>query len=120
MKSESEIEILVKLLIQLKELLNDFLELSKKKPNDSVNNFKLKLVNKILATANGIIDEQNRPFDDFDSFDGNDLPSNSDVVLILTQYYSCLRKFGREQTKYSRWVINGKDSNIEADMDLLY
>jgi hypothetical protein len=117
MKSAAQVETLIKLMIQLQELLKDFAELSKKKPNDQVNKFKLRLVNQVLETANGIIDEKNKPFAGFAVFDENDLPSNSDVVLILTQYSACLQKFRKEnitmddnRDKY--WIINGKRSKI--------
>lgn len=117
MKSVAQIETLIKLMIQLKELLKDFVELSKKKPNDHVNKFKLRLVNQVLETANGIIDERNKPFSDFSLFDENELPSNSDVVLILTQYSACLNKFRDENItvdeSYDKyWVINGKKSKV--------
>jgi hypothetical protein len=119
MKSTAEIEIFNKLRIQLKELLRDISELSKKKPNDAVNKFKLKLVNKVLDTANSIIDEKNKPFEDFNLFDEDDLPSNSDVVLILTQYSACLSKFREENMERVGgdwyWIINGKRSKILVD-----
>lgn len=119
MKSTAEIEVFSKLRIQLNELLKDISELSKKKPNDLVNKFKLKLVNKVLETANSIIDEKNKPFEDFNLFDENDLPSNSDVVLILTQYSACLKKFREENmTRVDgewRWIINGKPSKLSVD-----
>ncbi|MBE0672764.1 MAG: hypothetical protein IH588_19475 [Anaerolineales bacterium] len=117
MKSTAQIETLIKLMIQLQEILKDFAELSKKKPNDQVNKFKLRLVNQVLETANEIIDEKNKPFADFTVFDENDLPSNSDVVLILTQYSACLQKFRKENIAMDDahdryWIINGKRSKI--------
>jgi hypothetical protein len=122
MKSGDEIQTLTKLMLQSKELLKDFVELSKKKPNDQINKFKLGLVNQVLETANKIIDEKNKPFSDFTVFDENDLPSNSDVVLILTQYSACLNKFRDENIitvgdwddNSSYWIINGKQSKILA------
>lgn len=123
MKSQKEIDEYIKLLIQTDKAFQDFSDLSKKKPNDGVNKFKLKLINKLLMKANSILDEQNKPFDDFEQFDEDDVPSNSDVVLILTQYVACLKKFGRDQTIYQNlkhfWLIKGKRSNINADMNLL-
>lgn len=123
MKSQNEIDEFMKLLIQIEKALQDFSDLSKKKPNDGVNKFKLKLVNTLLMKANSIIDQQNKPFEDFEKFDEDDVPSNSDAVLILTQYVACLRKFGRDQTQYHDykhfWIIKGKRSNIVADMNLL-
>ena len=123
MKTANEIDEFVKLIIQFGKALTDINELSKKKPNDAVNKFKLKFVNTLLNTANKIIDDKNKPFDSFEVFDEDDLPSNSDVVLILSQYLACLKKFGKEQTQYSDykyyWVLNGKRTNISVDINLL-
>lgn len=119
MKSEKQISEFIKLLIQIQEVVGGFIELSKKKPNDGVNKFKLSLVNTLLSKVNPIIDKRNKPFEGFELFNEDDIPTNSDVVLILTQYIACLKKFGREQTDYydhkHYWTINSKRSNIIAD-----
>lgn len=123
MKSIDEVDVFVKILMQTKKILQDFFELSKKKPNDAVNKFKLRFVNKILEDANSILGAANKPFDSFDAFDVDDVPTNSDVVLILSQYLGCLKKFGRvniERDGYSYyWVIKGERSDISADIDQL-
>ena len=66
--------------------------LSKKSPNGAVNKFKLKFVNKLLSQSNDYLGEMYKPFDDFDSFDEDDIPQNSDVVFILSQYLQCFEK----------------------------
>lgn len=119
MKSEKEIEDFTKLAIQLDRMLGEFTELSKKKPNDPVNTFKLGLVNKLLDTANEIVDVANRPFEKFSRFEEDNMPSNSDVLVILSQYRVCLAKFFEEQTGDNKqekhvWVIDGKWSLIQA------
>lgn len=123
MKSYEQIDEFTKLLLQTDKLLSDFLELSKKKPNDAVNKFKLKIVNNLLSTSNKIITKKYMPFEDFDLFDVDDLPTNSDVVVILAQYVACLKKFGRDSTEYEDykhfWLINGKRSKIAADWNIL-
>ena len=123
MKSYDQIDEFLKLLLQVDKLLSDFLELSKKKPNDAVNKFKLKIVNNLLAIANKILTKKYMPFDDFDLFDEDDLPTNSDVVVIIAQYVACLKKFGRDSTEYQDythyWVINGKRTEISADCNFL-
>ncbi len=120
MKSIAEIDEFKKLFIQLRSVINEFNELSKKKPNDPVNKFKLKLVNELLDPANNIIDERNKPFEDFDKFDEDEMPSNSDVVLILSQYLACLKKFAFEQIVRDGmdyyWTIKGKQSSIQANI----
>ena len=123
MKSYDQIDEFLKLLLQVGKLLNDFFELSKKKPNDAVNKFKLKLVNNLLRIANKILTKNYMPFEDFKLFDEDDLPTNSDVVVIIAQYVACLKKFGRDSTEYhdytNYWVINGKRSKVSADWNLL-
>jgi len=119
MKSKAEIEDFNKLMIQAPKLLNEFQTLSKKKPDDAVNKFKLNLVNRILTSANDILDDKNKPFSEFELFDEDSMPSNSDVVLILSQYLACLNKFVKENQKYisgsgTFWIINGKISSIKV------
>ncbi len=83
---------LEQLLSQVWALERDFSELSKKKPDDIINNFKLKLVNDLLKKANTYLPVDRRPFPDFTEFCEGSLPSNSDVLIILSQYRECLRK----------------------------
>lgn len=123
MKNENEVDEFIKLIIQFKGALVDISELSKKKPNDAVNKFKLNFVNTLLTTANKFIDKRNKPFDDFDVFNADDLPSNSDVVMVFSQYLACLKKYGKEQIQYFEnhpyWIVDGKRSNIRANRDML-
>jgi hypothetical protein len=123
MRSTKEVDLFLKLLIQTKKVLEDFLELSRKKPDGAVNKFKLTLVNTILEQANSILDTANKPFGSFSIFNEDDVPTNSDVVVILSQYLGCLKKFGRDNTRYHDyrhyWLINGKLSDIEVDWNQL-
>ncbi|HFE3747612.1 TPA: hypothetical protein ACF3KN_004821 [Klebsiella quasipneumoniae subsp. similipneumoniae] len=77
---------------QLLSIYEEISLLSKKNPNDAVNKFKLKFVNKLLSQSNDYLGEMYKPFDDFDSFDEDDIPQNSDVVFILSQYLQCFEK----------------------------
>ena len=124
MKSKEEIQLLIKGVGQLKGLIKNFSELSKKKPDEQVNKFKLNLVNKILSILNSILDETNKPFKEFVEFDDTNLPSNSDVLIILNQYLNCMENFSNENTKYKspfdKWIINGKLSDISADLDDIF
>ncbi len=103
---------------QLQSLYTEIGALSKKKPDDAVNEFKLKLINQVLEKANSILGEQNRPFDDFLHFNLDDVPTNSDVVLILSQYLNCLEKLRADniKTKFDGWywVVDGGISNIRT------
>ena len=119
MRSEKEIDEFLKLLIQMEKLLRDFTDLSKKKADGPVNKFKLGFVNTLLQQANAILTKASRPFEAFDIFDEDNLPTNSDVVLVLSQYLACLKKHGRDNTTYDDythyWLINGKSSKIDVN-----
>lgn len=81
-----------KLFGQLLSTHDEISLLSKKNPNDAVNKFKLKFVNKLLSQSNDYLGKTYKPFDDFDSFDEDDVPQNSDVVFILSQYLQCFER----------------------------
>lgn len=121
MKSKDEIDAFQKLILQMEKILNDFKDLSKKNPDGAVNTFKLQFVNKLLGEANIMLDKASKPFDDFDTFSEDELPTNSDVVLILTQYMAGLQNYALNNIAYNSrigdqaWIIKGKVSNIEAD-----
>jgi hypothetical protein len=66
--------------------------LAKKSPKDAVNEFKLKFVNLVLAECNSLFGEK-RPFAEFEIFSIDNLPSNSDVTFIISQYIECAEKF---------------------------
>ncbi len=91
MKKKEE-ELLNKTYGQLKSFHSEISLLSKKSPVDAVNIFKLKLINSVLGSANQLLSEKNKPFKDFTVFNEDDLPNNSDVVMILSQYISCINE----------------------------
>jgi hypothetical protein len=55
MKTKEDVESLEKLIEQLQGLHVEITQLVKKSPNDALNLFKLRLVNKVLARANNIL-----------------------------------------------------------------
>ena len=75
---------------QLQQLHNEVSALSKSKPDNPINKFKLTFINEKLSEANTILTGEFKPFKDFTVFDETALPSNSDVVMILAQYLDCL------------------------------
>lgn len=90
--NRSNVDIFEKLSGQLLSIYEEISLLSKKNPNDAVNKFKLKFVNKLISQSNEYFEEKYKPFDDFDNFDEDDIPQNSDVVFILSQYLQCFEK----------------------------
>ena len=71
----------------LATLTFEFRRLSEKKPNDTVNEFKLNIVNKILAEANKELGRT--PIEGFSQFNTDTLPTNSDVLFVLALYQDC-------------------------------
>jgi len=118
-----QIETYLKLQPQLKSAYDEISLLSKKKPTDSVNKFKLKFINSILSRANDILGEKYKPFpDEFNLFDEDDMPNNSDAVFILSHYLTSLEKLRCDYIEQENdfphkwyWLINGKMSNQETD-----
>jgi hypothetical protein len=117
---KQEVDNFEKLQAQLEGLHNEISALSKKSQNDALNKFKLKFVNKIISDSNELLGNDYKPFSDFDTFDENDLPSNSDAAMMLTQYLSCFEKLRADNVKQDLgrwyWIIDGKQSDIKTVM----
>jgi len=110
--NELQVEIFLKLQPQLKSTYDEIALLSKKKPTDSLNTFKLKFINSILLRANEILEDNYKPFPgEFSLFDENDMPNNSDVIFILSHYLTSLEKLRCDNIIYSNhywhWLVDG-------------
>lgn len=118
--TKQEVDNFEKLQAQLEGLHNEISALSKKSQNDALNKFKLKFVNKIISDSNELLGDNYKPFTDFDIFDENEMPSNSDVAMMLTQYLSCFEKLRADNVKQERlnwfWIIDGNQSDIKTVM----
>ncbi len=113
---KQQVETFLKLQPQMKSAYDEIALLSKKKPTDPLNKFKLKFINSILARANTILNKKYQPFpDEFTLFDEADMPNNSDVVFILSHYLTSLEKLRCDNIIYSDykwvWKIDGKKSD---------
>jgi hypothetical protein len=121
--NKQQVETFLKLQPQLKSAYDEIALLSKKKPTDSLNTFKLKFINSILSRANEILDDKYKPFpEDFTLFIEDEMPNNSDVVFILSHYLTALEKLRCDniirETQYPHdwfWFIDGKISKQETD-----
>jgi hypothetical protein len=82
------------------------------------NKFKLKLVNKVIASGNTLLGGRYKPFDDFSQFDDAELPTNSDVTMILAQYIEQTERFRSDHVIYRehkwQYVVDGELSGVEA------
>ncbi len=84
---------------QLNGLHDEISILSKKSPDGKINIFKIQLINTILEHANQVLQQGYMPFDGFTQFDLEMLPSNSDVVFILSQYLNCMEQLRIENIR---------------------
>lgn len=112
MDSSAEVWEFEKLEQQLHSFLDDMSALSSKKPDGPINKFKLQFLNAILEGINKLINDY-RPFADFQQFDIDSLPSNSDVVVILSQYAGAVLRFRTQNTsnEYGDWFWGLKGSS---------
>ena len=118
--NKAEVDKFEKLSGQLISVYEEMSLLSKKNPNDAVNKFKLKFVNKLIGESNEFLSEKYRPFDDFDCFDEDDIPHTSDVVFILSQYLQCFEKLRSDNVvlEYATWfwrVKGDKNDNVDEN-----
>ena len=84
----------------LEAMFEEFQDLSKKKPDGALNKRKVEIVNRLLRDVLEIVDsEPTRAY--LDLLDEDDLPQNSDVVLILSQAVAAMTAF---RSKYHRYL----------------
>lgn len=118
MKDRSEVENLEKLVGQLQGLHSEITLLAKKSPNDAVNAFKLNLINKVIKTGNDVLGPSYLPFDDFEGFNSDAVPSTSDVALVLAQYMEETERYRSDNVIWSRgnwvYVLSGEPSEIRS------
>lgn len=119
--TKQEVDTFEKLQAQLEGLHSEISSLSKKSQNDALNKFKLKFVNQILSDSNELLGDKYKPFKDFSLFEENEMPSNSDAAMMLTQYLNCFEKLRADNIKKEKdypqhwyWMIEGKLSNIRT------
>jgi len=99
---------------QLVSLRSEMSVLSKTKPDGPINKFKLVHINSLLLDANSLLGEECKPLRGFSQFDDDALPSNSDVVLVLSQYIEALETWrsARVQIDEYKWVWDTQRSPI--------
>ena len=121
--TRKEVDIFEKLQAQLEGLHTEISALSKKSHKDALNKFKLKFINQILNEANHLLGEKYKPFNDFNLFDEDDMPDNSDAAMMLTQYLNCFEKLRADNIKREDsyphnwyWIVDGKLSAIRTVM----
>lgn len=97
----------------LKDMLysqnREFSLLSSKKADTPLNPMKIKMVNRVLAPLKEIFkNEEAHNF--LDTLNEDEIPTNSDVVLIFSQYETAVEEFKSryyvkdKYLRYSRWM----------------
>lgn len=113
--NSADVDRFEKLAGQVLGLYEEMSILSKKSPNDAVNKFKLKFINRQLIESNNLLGEHYRPFDDFEEFDEDAIPQNSDVVFILSQYLQCMEKLRGDHVVARSGIWYWKVEGLEGD-----
>jgi hypothetical protein len=92
--------------------------LAKKSPNDALNAFKLKLVNNVIEVGNQVLGQKYRPFPDFEKFDSDDMPSTSDVAMILGQYMEEAERYRSDSVLWHHgywvYIVGDEPSDIRS------
>lgn len=99
-------------------LLSEMRELSKKKADATLSKGKVKLLNRVLEDLKKVLgDEAEAKY--LDLLDEDDLPQNSDAVLVMVQYDKALKAFSGRCHAYDKsnhksyWLT--EDSSGERD-----
>ena len=103
---------------QLEAFHREFESLAKKAANGVLNTFKLKILNRAIADANAVLGETYVPIRGFTQFSDEELPSNSDVSMVLAQYLEALEVLRcrniKKETIFQRWYWNVDDAPPES------
>ncbi len=109
--SEKDIENYQLLKDMLQAQRQEFDLLSKKKADGQLNPMKIKMVNRVLEPLNKLF--KHEPSHDFlDKISEDEIPTNSDVVLIISQYETAIEEFKK---KYHR-----KDGHKSSYLNNVY
>lgn len=118
MENIEDVAKLEKVIGQLQGAHAEISILAKKSPNDGLNPFKLKLINSVIKTANEVLGDDYKPFEGFEEFDSDDLPSNSDVTMVLSQYMEETERYRSDNVVINSgyWVykVSNKPSNTRS------
>ena len=99
-------------------LLSEMRELSKKKADATLSKGKVKILNRVLEDLKEVLgDEAEAKY--LDLLDEDDLPQNSDAVLVMVQYDKALKAFLKryrafDTTKRKHYWVT-ENSSVERD-----
>jgi hypothetical protein len=93
----------------LQAMFREFQDLTKKKPDGVLSERKVEIVNRLLRDVISALEEEpSRAY--LNMLDEEDLPQNSDVLLILGQSVAAMEGFHSKYWKYTdgrgwRWIV---------------
>ena len=82
-------------------LLREMRELSKKKPDATLSKNKVQILNRILTDISAVLDDEPEA-KYLDLLDDEQLPQNSDAVLVMVQHETALAAFEKRYYVYFR------------------
>jgi hypothetical protein len=113
-----DVDLFEKTSAQLNALHSEFTQLARKSPDGPVNKFKISFANTILFEANKVLGKKYLPQTAFTSFNEDDLPTNSDVALVLAQYIGCMEKYRSDNIHINNghwiWKVDKSDVSIRT------
>lgn len=118
LKDIEKYELLKDILLSQKK---EFDILSKKKADGQLNSMKIKIANRVLEPLKELFKHE-EVYQFLDTINEDDLPTNSDVVLILSQYETAVIEFKNKyyvKDEYSgmfkRWITQEFPPDYYAD-----
>jgi len=93
--------------------------LSKKKADSQLNTMKIKILNRVLEPIREIF-EHEESYQFLDTLSEDDLPTNSDVVLILSQFETAIERFTGKYYRKDPYDLNQYGRHIERWMTQEY
>jgi hypothetical protein len=118
--TQAEVDTYEMLHPMLEKIAFEVRELSKKKQDGALNELKVKMINRVLTQIKDLL--KNEPSVQFlDLLDTDILPTNSDSILIISQYDAALSAFkdkyyGQDENYRSRWFTK-EEPGTKADED---
>lgn len=108
--SQAQVNKLIYISPMLDSAITEMREFSKKKQDGIVSTMKIKVLNRILSDVREIVAGDDT-IDYLDPLDEDDLPQNSDAVLVLGQYRAALDTFQEghygsnyDEPGYRQWI----------------
>ena len=118
--TQAEVDTYEMLHPMLEKIAFEVRELSKKKQDGALNEVKVKMINRVLTQIKDLLkNESSVQF--LDLLDTDILPTNSDAILIISQYDAGLSAFrakyyGQDEHYKSRWFTK-EEPGTKADED---